>query len=175
MLNYLFFNSTYFAHFSELRAKLFQFSDNYRPPYYGTWRKKSTTITGRRPWGKDENLDYEVEHSGGKLLINGCDMFQYDSDDEWEAEPSDAEECKSDEEVGFDLNLSKLIIYNFHKAFCKLIILIVWVIMKFQDDDGCSDVDDEENDGFFVEPFYLSEGEGEDSESEKFAEVNFTS
>ncbi|PAV58079.1 hypothetical protein WR25_25254 [Diploscapter pachys] len=40
-----------------------------------------------------------------------------------------------------------------------------------KDDDGGSDVDDEENDGFFVEPFYLSEGEGDDSESEKSQEI----
>ncbi|KAK6015622.1 hypothetical protein OSTOST_18950, partial [Ostertagia ostertagi] len=61
---------------------LFQFHDNYRPPYYGTWRTRSATITGRRPFTtKEENIDYEV-----------------DSDAEWEEEPSDAEECKSDEE-----------------------------------------------------------------------------
>ena len=52
--------------------------------------------------------------------------------------------------------------YSFYANSCGL-----------QDDDGGSDVDDEENDGFFVEPFYLSEGEGEDSESEKSQEVIF--
>ncbi|VDL76620.1 unnamed protein product, partial [Nippostrongylus brasiliensis] len=65
-----------------MRAKLFQFHDNYRPPYYGTWRTRSKAITGRRPFSvEEENIDYEV-----------------DSDAEWEEEPSDAEECKSDEE-----------------------------------------------------------------------------
>ncbi|KAE9413749.1 hypothetical protein Angca_005355, partial [Angiostrongylus cantonensis] len=65
-----------------MRAKLYQFHDNYRPPYYGTWRIRSKVITGRRPFTtEDENIDYEV-----------------DSDAEWEDEPSDAEECKSDEE-----------------------------------------------------------------------------
>ncbi|KAI1712760.1 chromatin assembly factor 1 subunit A domain-containing protein [Ditylenchus destructor] len=62
--------------------KLFQIHTNYRPPYYGTWRKRSTHITGRRPFSTAEpSLNYE-----------------YDSDDDWEDEPSDAEECKSDDE-----------------------------------------------------------------------------
>lgn len=37
-----------------MKAKLFQFHENYRPPYYGTWRKRSAQITGRRPFGKSE-------------------------------------------------------------------------------------------------------------------------
>ncbi|KAJ8029418.1 Chromatin assembly factor 1 subunit A [Holothuria leucospilota] len=50
------------------KAKLLQFHENYRPPYFGTWRKRSQKITGRQPLAKDEDLlDYEV-----------------DSDDEWE-------------------------------------------------------------------------------------------
>ncbi|VDN22899.1 unnamed protein product [Cylicostephanus goldi] len=66
-----------------MRAKLYQFHDNYRPPYYGTWRTRSKVITGRRPFSNvEEKIDYEV-----------------DSDAEWEEEPSDADECKSDEEV----------------------------------------------------------------------------
>lgn len=38
------------------RAKLFQFHDNWRPPYYGTWRKRSTVITGRKPFAKDTEV-----------------------------------------------------------------------------------------------------------------------
>ncbi|VDM61269.1 unnamed protein product [Angiostrongylus costaricensis] len=68
--------------YSNKYANLYQFHDNYRPPYYGTWRIRSNVVTGRRPFTtEDENIDYEV-----------------DSDAEWEDEPSDAEECKSDEE-----------------------------------------------------------------------------
>jgi len=64
------------------KAKFYSFHDNYRPPYYGTWRWKSKSISGRRPFSKKEKrLNYE-----------------YDSDQEWEQEPSDADECKSDEE-----------------------------------------------------------------------------
>ncbi|KAK5985813.1 Chromatin assembly factor 1 subunit A [Trichostrongylus colubriformis] len=99
-----------------MRAKLFQFHDNYRPPYYGTWRTRSNTITGRRPFTtKEENIDYEI-----------------DSDAEWEEEPSDAEECKSDEE---------------------------------DDAGGDSDVDSE-HEAFFVEPGYLSDGEGDEGDDD---------
>ncbi|VDO49498.1 unnamed protein product [Haemonchus placei] len=99
-----------------MRAKLFQFHDNYRPPYYGTWRTRSTMITGRRPFTtKEENIDYEV-----------------DSDAEWEEEPSDAEECKSDEE---------------------------------DDAGGDSDVDSD-HEAFFVEPGYLSDGEGDEGDDD---------
>ncbi|KJH51681.1 hypothetical protein DICVIV_02112 [Dictyocaulus viviparus] len=97
---------------NSMRAKLYQFHDNYRPPYYGTWRSRSKAITGRRPFTtKDENIDYEI-----------------DSDAEWEEEPSDAEECKSDEE---------------------------------DDAGGDSDIDSE-HEAFFVEPGYLSAGEGDE-------------
>ncbi|XP_062869288.1 chromatin assembly factor 1 subunit A isoform X2 [Trichomycterus rosablanca] len=52
------------------RMKLLQFCENYRPAYWGTWRKKSTHISPRCPSRKDKDvLDYEV-----------------DSDDEWEEE-----------------------------------------------------------------------------------------
>ncbi|KAK3097073.1 hypothetical protein FSP39_006117 [Pinctada imbricata] len=51
-------------------CKLLQFHMNYRPPYYGTWRKKSKVLTPRNPFKTDSDLfDYEV-----------------DSDDEWEEE-----------------------------------------------------------------------------------------
>ncbi|KAL3998430.1 Chromatin assembly factor 1 subunit A family protein [Acanthocheilonema viteae] len=76
------------------RAKLFQFHDNWRPPYYGTWRKRSAVITGRKPFAKDiEILDYEV-----------------DSDEEWEIPEGDdcdestmsEEEEDSDQSTGSD-------------------------------------------------------------------------
>ncbi|KAL6732704.1 hypothetical protein Aduo_003460 [Ancylostoma duodenale] len=102
--------------FSSMRAKLYQFHDNYRPPYYGTWRTHSKVITGRRPFSTiEETIDYEV-----------------DSDAEWEDEPSDAEECKSDEE---------------------------------DDAGGDSDVDSD-HEAFFVEPGYLSDGEGDEAEED---------
>ncbi|XP_014673912.1 PREDICTED: chromatin assembly factor 1 subunit A-A-like [Priapulus caudatus] len=53
-----------------MKVKLLQFYANYRPAYYGTWRKKSNTICGRNPFKTDlVFFDYDVE-----------------SDDEWEEE-----------------------------------------------------------------------------------------
>ena len=77
------------------RVKLLQFVENTRPAYFGTWRKKSRSVTGRRPFGKDLiYFDYEL-----------------DSDDEWEEEDqekgeelkdSDSEERVEDEEEDND-------------------------------------------------------------------------
>ncbi|GAA51607.1 chromatin assembly factor 1 subunit A-A, partial [Clonorchis sinensis] len=75
-----------------LRAKLFQFVENYRPAYYGSWRRRSRIVTGRRPFAQDvRQLDYSV-----------------DSDDEWEedepgesitqSENEEEEEEKDEEE-----------------------------------------------------------------------------
>ncbi|KAM6962628.1 chromatin assembly factor 1 subunit A [Aplochiton taeniatus] len=50
--------------------KLLQFRENHRPAYWGTWSKKSSSISPRCPLRQDKDLlDYEV-----------------DSDDEWEEE-----------------------------------------------------------------------------------------
>ncbi|KAL3104792.1 hypothetical protein niasHT_023991 [Heterodera trifolii] len=67
------------------KPKYYHFHDNYRPPYWGTWRRRSAQITGRRPFGREETLNYEEN-----------------SDEEWEEEPEDADECKSDEEIERD-------------------------------------------------------------------------
>lgn len=62
-------------------VKFLHFEENTRPPYYGTWRKRSKILTGRNPFKQDQNLfDYEV-----------------DSDDEWEEEEP-GESVSSDEE-----------------------------------------------------------------------------
>ncbi|KFM69809.1 Chromatin assembly factor 1 subunit A, partial [Stegodyphus mimosarum] len=50
-----------------MTAKLLQFSENVRPPYWGTWRKKSKNVRPRHPFGEDSSLDYTV-----------------DSDEEWD-------------------------------------------------------------------------------------------
>lgn len=44
-----------------LRARLLQFSEDVRPPYFGTWQKKSKLVTGRRPFGNDKIFDYDVD------------------------------------------------------------------------------------------------------------------
>ncbi|KAG8946203.1 hypothetical protein FRC03_001465, partial [Tulasnella sp. 419] len=57
-------------------VKLLQFHDNSRPGYYGTWTKSSSQVGPRTPFGKDlVAFDYS-----------------YDSGQEWEEEPEDAEE-----------------------------------------------------------------------------------
>lgn len=66
---------------SKDKKKLFQFHENRRPAYYGTWRKKLKSVTGSCPLTEEEGIDYEV-----------------DSADEWEEEPSDCEECNSDDD-----------------------------------------------------------------------------
>ena len=36
-----------------LKCKLLQFHKNYRPAYYGTWRKRSKQISPKNPFKKD--------------------------------------------------------------------------------------------------------------------------
>ncbi|RLN33879.1 chromatin assembly factor 1 subunit FSM-like [Panicum miliaceum] len=59
--------------------KLLQFDKSFRPAYYGTWRKKSSTVSARQPFRRDPELNYDV-----------------DSDEEWEEE--DPGETLSDSE-----------------------------------------------------------------------------
>ena len=50
------------------KKKLFQFYEDERPPYFGTWRKKSEVVRGRRPFAHDPSVaDYS-----------------YDSGEDWE-------------------------------------------------------------------------------------------
>lgn len=45
-----------------LRARLLQYHEDVRPPYYGTWRRRSKKITGRRPFAMDDDIfDYEID------------------------------------------------------------------------------------------------------------------
>ena len=62
------------------RAKLLKFHENRRPAYWGTWTKKSRHISGRKPFGRDDDL-FE---------------YDYDSDDDWEEE-EEGESLSDDE------------------------------------------------------------------------------
>lgn len=73
----------------KFRTKFLKFHENRRPAYYGTWRKKSKFVTGRKPFAEDN------------------DTFNYeeDSDDDWEEEEqgeslngSDDEEKEAEED-----------------------------------------------------------------------------
>ncbi len=67
--------------------KLLRFEENNRPAYVGTWRNRGAPfITGRRPFGRVEEVDYE-----------------YDSDEEWEGvEGEEGESLSSDEDENDD-------------------------------------------------------------------------
>ncbi|XP_050667300.1 chromatin assembly factor 1 subunit A-like [Leptidea sinapis] len=72
----------------KLRPKLLSFHENRRPPYWGTWRKRSVNVKPRQPFGQDKKFDYEV-----------------DSDEEWEEEEGesiDGSVAGSDDEQGPD-------------------------------------------------------------------------
>ncbi|XP_015929093.1 chromatin assembly factor 1 subunit A [Parasteatoda tepidariorum] len=71
-----------------LTPKLIQFHENVRPPYWGTWRKKSRAIRPRNPFGQDDIFDYDV-----------------DSDDEWEQEePGESLSGTEQEDEGEDVD-----------------------------------------------------------------------
>jgi hypothetical protein len=41
----------------KMKAKYYHFYEDYRPPYYGTWRRKSLAITGRRPFSRTDKVN----------------------------------------------------------------------------------------------------------------------
>ena len=53
--------------FQGARLKLLQFHRNYRPAFYGTFRKK-TKLTGKVPFRKDEKL-FDYNFDSGKFYI----------------------------------------------------------------------------------------------------------
>jgi chromatin assembly factor 1 subunit A len=68
----------------KFKVKFLWFHENLRPPYFGTYNKRSKLVTGRRPFGEDPKwLNYDV-----------------DSDEEWD-EGGPGESLKgSDDETG---------------------------------------------------------------------------
>jgi chromatin assembly factor 1 subunit A len=123
-----------------MKVKLIQFADSYRPPYYGTYRRRGRpAVTGRRPFATHTLIDYDV-----------------DSDAEWEEEPTDADECveseKSDDEVSLGF------------ADCRL------ETFSAQDADAIDDEDNIDPDTgkpFFVPHGYLSGSEGEQGDEDE--------
>merc|ERR1712142_1457064 len=99
------------------RAKLLQFHENQRPAYRGTWTKKSSFISGRHPFGKDEERfeydydsdeDWEEEEEGESLSDNEDDKEKEEEKDDYEVDNeffvphgylSDEEEEKDEDEV----------------------------------------------------------------------------
>jgi len=62
--------------------KYLQFREDNRPPYFGTWSKRSRVVSGRRPFRKDtsRHIDYD-----------------YDSEAEWEEEEP-GEDCNDEKD-----------------------------------------------------------------------------
>ena len=50
-----------------LKCKLLQFKENFRPAYWGTWRRKSSILSPRNPFRKDE-VRNALKLSPGALL-----------------------------------------------------------------------------------------------------------
>ncbi|XP_017086136.1 chromatin assembly factor 1 subunit A-B [Drosophila eugracilis] len=79
---------------ARMRAKFLKFADNRRPPYYGTWRKKSSCISARRPLAQDKvHFDYELdsdceweEEEPGESLSASEDEKERESEEESEEE-----------------------------------------------------------------------------------------
>lgn len=71
-----------------------KFAENRRPSYYGTWRKKSSIITARRPFQSDTKFfDYEIdsddeweEDEPGESLNGSDDEKDKESDDDYEVD-----------------------------------------------------------------------------------------
>lgn len=89
------------------RKRLFSFSEDLRPPYYGTWSKKSLEVTGRRPFAKDmsNNTDYDVDSEAEwEEEEEGEDIIMSDDEDEIEGNDIVYDEffCPDDEIVYAD-------------------------------------------------------------------------
>ncbi|XP_011185172.2 chromatin assembly factor 1 subunit A [Zeugodacus cucurbitae] len=78
------------APIEHFRAKFYKFHENRRPPYYGTWRKRTNVIKPRRPFVQDKKFfDYEVdsdleweEEEPGESLDGSDDEKEKESEDD---------------------------------------------------------------------------------------------
>eukprot|EP00554_Chaetoceros_debilis_P006650 CAMPEP_0194077568 /NCGR_PEP_ID=MMETSP0149-20130528/4172_1 /TAXON_ID=122233 /ORGANISM="Chaetoceros debilis, Strain MM31A-1" /LENGTH=1581 /DNA_ID=CAMNT_0038758635 /DNA_START=124 /DNA_END=4869 /DNA_ORIENTATION=+ len=110
------------------RYKFLSFRENQRPPYHGTWSKKSTKVRGRCPFGKDTTyLDYDVDSEAeweegddeegedcsetGKddeeLADEEGDIMKYNYQDGWLAEDDDLDMEDEDDQETKDLRKKK--------------------------------------------------------------------
>lgn len=102
----------------KFRAKYYLFRENRRPPFYGTWRKKSSIITPRKPFATDKAFfDYEVdsdeeweEEEPGESLNGSEDEKDESEDDDYEVDNEwfvphghlSDEELQNEDEIGPD-------------------------------------------------------------------------
>lgn len=106
-----------------LRSKLFQFHEDVRPPYFGTWQKESIRVTGRRPYRRDEKFfDYDCD-SEAEWDIGGPGESLRDSEEEEDVENEYEIDMKtfvphgyvSDDEVDEKTNPQPLQLLQQHK------------------------------------------------------------
>ncbi|KFB43643.1 AGAP001104-PA-like protein [Anopheles sinensis] len=105
----------------KFKAKFFLFEENRRPPFRGTWRKRSSCIGARRPFAQDKKyFDYDVdsdeeweEEEPGESLHGSDDEKDVDPEEDYEVDNeffvphghlSDEELQAEDEEGGMDDN-----------------------------------------------------------------------
>jgi hypothetical protein len=74
------------------RKKFLCFDEDVRPAYYGTWSKRSSAVTGRRPFGQEERFDYDYDSEA-----------EWEEGDEGEGEDVDGDEEKDKEEEEDDV------------------------------------------------------------------------
>lgn len=103
-----------------MKVKFLHFHENTRPAYFGTFRKKSKDVSGRRPFGQDKKvLNYEVDsedewdEGGPGESLKGSDDEAVDDGDDYEIDNeffvphgylSDEEAEKEEED---DINMGK--------------------------------------------------------------------
>jgi hypothetical protein len=85
------------------RYRFLSFHEDCRPPYHGTWSKKSSVVTGKTPFGKETSVfDYE-----------------YDSEAEWEEGDDEVGEDVDDDEKNQEEDADEtLALYDYDDGFC---------------------------------------------------------
>jgi hypothetical protein len=77
--------------------KFFKFAEDVRPPYYGTWSKRSLAVSGRKPFGQDRRvMDYDYDSEE--------DWEEGDNDEEGENLSVTAQDDERDPDDGLDYN-----------------------------------------------------------------------
>lgn len=111
------------------RYKFLSFREDQRPPYHGTWSKRSTKVRGRSPFGKDtEYLDYDVDseaeweegddeegedcsetgNDDEEMVDEEGDIMKYNYQDGWLAEDDDLDMEDEDDQETKDLRKRKM-------------------------------------------------------------------
>jgi hypothetical protein len=57
---------------NKVKGKLLQFRENNRPAYFGSWRKKSSSVGPRTPLKKDEVCEPSLQFSAGHRTFGGA-------------------------------------------------------------------------------------------------------